>query len=242
MLGANNAQISTGFHLIFPNHRGIAAPMEILANSGLTPTWCNECTNVNCILTESWGSAEVKNVFFSSVQTTHKLLRATKLIFPIHSGIAPPMEILVIWRRKPTRCNVCTNANCILTESWCWGSAEVKNVVLLSVQTAQKLLRAIKLIFPIHRGIATPMEILVNWGLKPTRCDDCTTVNCILAESWGSAEVKNVVLLSVQTTQKFLRVISRCKQRTNFYRAPNPSVKGSLKNCSSYTQLHARGF
>ena len=125
-LGANNAQTSTDFHLISPNHRGIAPTMEILANSGWTPTWCNKCTNANCILTASWGYAEVKNVVFSSVQTTHRLIRATKLTFPIHRGTAPQMEILANLGLKPAFCNECTNENCMFTESW--GYAEVKNV------------------------------------------------------------------------------------------------------------------
>ena len=52
-----------------------------------------------------------------SVQTTYKLLSATKPNLPIHRGIAPPMKILVNSRLKSALCDDCTHANCILTES-----------------------------------------------------------------------------------------------------------------------------
>ena len=52
-----------------------------------------------------------------SVQTTYKLLSATKPNLPMACGIAPPMEILVNSRQKPARCDDSTNANYILTES-----------------------------------------------------------------------------------------------------------------------------
>ena len=71
---------------------------------------------------------------FQSVKTAYKLLRATKLILPLQSHIAPVMEIFVNSRLKPAKCDGCTNANCILTLSW--ASGEVKNVVFQSVQTA----------------------------------------------------------------------------------------------------------
>ena len=41
-------------------------------------------------------------------------------------------------------------------------------MVLQSVQTSYKLLRATKPILSIHRGIAPPIEILVNSQLNPT--------------------------------------------------------------------------
>ena len=78
-------------------------------------------------------------------------------------------------------------------------------MVLQSVQEAYKLLRASKPILPIHRDKAPSMEILVNSRLKPGRCDDCTNVNSIFAESWGYEEVKNVFLQSVQTAYKLFR-------------------------------------
>ena len=73
------------------------------------------------------------------------------------------------------------NANSILAESR--GCGAVKNVILQSMETAYKLLRATKPILPIHRGKAPPMEILVNSRLIPAKCDDCTNTNCILTKS-----------------------------------------------------------
>ena len=52
--------------------------MEILVNSLLKPARCDDCTNGNCILTESWRCGEVINVVLQSVQSAHKLLRGTK--------------------------------------------------------------------------------------------------------------------------------------------------------------------
>ena len=177
--------------------------MEILVNSRLKATRYDNCTNANCILTESWGCGEIKNLVLQSVQASYKILRATKPILPIYRGIAPPMEILVNSWLNPTRCNDCTNATCILTESWECG--EIRNLVLQSVQTSYKILRATKPTLPIHRSIAPPMEILVNSWLKPTRCNDCTNATCILTESWGCGKVKNVVLQWMETAHKLLQ-------------------------------------
>ena len=93
-------------------HHGIAPPMEIHVNSRLKLTRCNDCTNANCISTESWGCWDVKNVAPKPVQTADKHLRVTKPILPNHCRIAPPMEILVNSRLKLTKCNDCTNKNC----------------------------------------------------------------------------------------------------------------------------------
>ena len=122
-IGANSVQTSTGHQPTIPIRRDIVPPIQILVKSRLKPTRCNACTNANCILTESWGCGEAKNVVCQPVQRAYKLLRATKPILPIHRGIASPMEFLVISRLKPTRCIDCTNANCISTESW--GCGEV---------------------------------------------------------------------------------------------------------------------
>ena len=192
---------------MLPFHRGVSPPVEILVNWRRKPARCVDCTNVNCILTESWGCGEVKNVVLQSVQTAYKLQLATKPMLPFHHSVASPMEILVNWGRKPARCVDCTNVNCILTESW--GCGEVKNVVLQSVQTAYKLLRATKPMLPFYRSVAPPVEILVNWRLQPARCDDCTNANCILTEAKAVDRLK-------------MWFSSRCKQRTNFYGPPNP--------------------
>ena len=121
---------------ILPIHCGIAPPMKILVNSRLMAARCDDCTNANCILTESWGCGEVKNVVLKSVKTAYKLLRGNKSILLINHGVAPPMEMFANSRLKPPSCDDCTNGNCILTKSW--GCAEVINVVLQSVQTACK--------------------------------------------------------------------------------------------------------
>ena len=165
---------------------------------------CDDSINANSILKESWGCGEVKNVVPLSVETTYKLQRFTKPIVPILRGIAPPMEILVNNRLKSARCDDSTNAKSILAKRW--GRGEVKNVTLQWVQTAYKLLRATKSILPIHRGIAPPMVILVNYRLKSARCDDSTNANSIFEESWGCGDFKNVVLLSVGTTYKLPRL------------------------------------
>ena len=170
---------------------GIGPPMEILVNSWLKPARWDDCTNSNSILTESWGCGEIKNVILQSVQTANKLLRAIKHILPLQSHIEPPMEILVNSRLKPSRCDDCTNGKCILTESW--GCDEVIMWVFSRCKQRTNL-RSTKPILPIHRGIAPPMEILVNSRLNPARCDDSTNANCILTESWGCWEAKNVIL------------------------------------------------
>ena len=188
---------------ILPIHRGIVPPIEIFVKSRLKPARFYDCTNANCILTESWGSGEVKNVVLQSVQAAYKRLRATKPIVSIIRGKAPPMEIVVNSRLKTPRCDDCTNENWKLTDSW--GCGEDKNVILQSVQKAYKLLRATKPILSIHRGIAPPIEIFVKSRLKPARSNDCTNASCILTESWGSGEIKNVVFQSVQTAYKLLR-------------------------------------
>ena len=119
------------------------------------------------------------------------------------SGTAPSVEILLNSQLKSTRCNHCTSSNCIWTGSW--GCEEVKKVVLQPVQTAYKLLRARKSHPFIHRGIAPSMEILVNSGFKPTRCNDCTNANCVITERWGWGEDTKIVLQSVETVYKLLR-------------------------------------
>ena len=124
-----------GIKTIHHIHRGIAPPMKILVNSRLKPPLCDDSTHGNCILTESWGCGEVKNVVLQLVQTAYKLLRDTKPILPIHHGIAPPIEIFVKSRLKPTMCDDCTNANCILTESW--GCVEVKCAPSVSANSVQ---------------------------------------------------------------------------------------------------------
>ena len=88
-VGGNNVQSSRATKPIFPIHRSIAPPMVILVNSGLKSNRCQDCTDANCILTESWGCAEIKNVVLQSVQSAGKLLLATKPIFIIRR-IAPP--------------------------------------------------------------------------------------------------------------------------------------------------------
>ena len=138
----------------------IAPPMEIPVISRQKPARYDDCNYANSMSTESWGCGEVINVIFQSVQAAYKPLWATKPIVPLYRGIAPPMKILVNSRLKPARCDDCTNANNILTESW--GCGEVRNAVLQSVQSAYKPLKATKPILSLHRGIAPPMEILVN--------------------------------------------------------------------------------
>ena len=156
-----------------------------------------------------------------SVQASYKILRSNKPILPIHRIIVPPMEIIVNSRLKPARCNDCTNPKCILTESL--GCREVKNVVLQAVETANKLLRATKQFLLIHRGIAPPMEILVNsveWTTltAPKKFTACLREGLI--HEWKQALLASPLPLVVKQltalfhTQLFLSVLLYCTLTT----------------------------
>ena len=60
----------------------------------LKPSRCDDCTNFNSMLAKAEG-VEVKNVVLQSVQSSYKLLLATKPIVPIHHDIIIIIIILM---------------------------------------------------------------------------------------------------------------------------------------------------
>ena len=134
--------------------------MEIRVNSLQTLARNNSCTNGNYIWARSWGNGVAKNSIPPFVQSTHKAVRASKLLLLHHRRIVSPKEIRVNSLQTLARNNSCTNANYIWARSW--GNGVAKNAIPPFVQSTQKVVRASKLFLLHHRRIVSAMEIRVD--------------------------------------------------------------------------------
>ena len=105
------------------HHRRIVSAMEIRINSLQTQARNNSCTNANYIWAWSCGNGEAKNANPPFVQSTHKAVRACKLLLFHLLRIVSAMEIRVYSLQTLARNNSCTNANYI--SAWTCGSGEV---------------------------------------------------------------------------------------------------------------------
>ena len=189
--------------LFLLHHRRIVSAMEIRVNSLQTLTRNNSCTNANYIWARSWGNGEAKNAIPPFVQSTHKAVRASKLLFLHHRRTVSAMEIRVNSLQTLARNNSCTNANYIWARSW--GNGEAKNANPPFVQSTQKAVRACELFLLHHRSIVSAMEFRVNYLQTLARNNSCTNANYIWARSWGNGEAKNAIPPFVQSTHKAVR-------------------------------------
>ena len=139
--------------LFLLHHRRIVSAMEIRVNSLQTEARNNSCTNANYIWARSWGNGEAKNAIPPFVQSTHKEVRARKLLFLHHRRIVSAMEIRVNSLQKLARNNSFTNANYIWATSW--GNGEIKNAIPPFVQSTHKAVRAWEFFLLHHRRIVS---------------------------------------------------------------------------------------
>ena len=148
-------------------------------------------------------NGESKNPNPPFVQSTHKTVRACKLLLLHHRRIVSAMEIRVKSLQKLAGNNSCTNAKYI----WAWscGNGEAKNVNPPFVQSTHKAVRACKLFLLHHRRSVSAMEIRVNSLQTLPRNNSCTNANYIWAWSCGNGEAENANPLIVQSTRKAVR-------------------------------------
>ena len=139
--------------LFLLHHRRIVSAMEIRVDSLQILARNNSCTNVNYIWAKSWGNGEAKNAIPPFVQSTHKAVRASKLLLLQHRRIVSAMEIRVDSLQTLARNNSCTNANCIWARSC--GNGEAKNANPTFVQSTHKAVRASKLFLLHNRRIVS---------------------------------------------------------------------------------------
>ena len=189
--------------LFLLHHRRKVSAMEIRVDSLQTLARNNSCTNANYISARSWGNGETKNAIPPFVQSTHKAVRTSKLLFLHHRRIASVMEIRVNSLQTLARNNSCTNANYIWARSWENGVA--KNAIPTFVQSTHKSVQASKLLLLHHRRIVSAKEVRVNSLQTLARNNSCTNANYILARSWGNGVAKNAIPPFVQSTQKVVR-------------------------------------
>ena len=177
--------------------------MEIRVNSLQTLARNNSCTNANCIWARSWGNGVAKNAIPPFVQSTHKAVRASKLLLLHHRRIVSAMEICVNSLQTLARNTSCTNAKYIWARSW--GNGVAKNAIPPFVQSTHKAVRASKSLLLHHRRIVSAMEIRVNSLQSLARNNSCTNANYIWARSWGNGVPKNANPPFVQSTHKEVR-------------------------------------
>ena len=198
--------------LFLLHHRRIFSAKEIRVNSIQTLARNNSCTNANYIWARSWGNGEAKNAIPPFVQTTHKAVRASKLLLLHHRRIVSGMENRVNSLQTLARNTSCTNANYIWARSW--GNGEAKNANPTFVQSTHKAVRASKLFLLHHRRIVSAMEIRVDSLQTLARNNSCTNANSIWARSWGNGEAKNAIPPFVQSTHKKRYELANCSSCT----------------------------
>ena len=98
-----------------PMQRRIVHSMEIRVHSRQILARYKGCTNARCILSNSYGHEEFKNVNLFSVQKAHKAVGDGQYLCSMQSRIVPSMVILVNSRLILARYKGCTNARCILS-------------------------------------------------------------------------------------------------------------------------------
>ena len=177
--------------------------MEIRVNSLQTLARNNSCTNANYVWARSCGNGKAKNANPPFVQSTHKAVRACKLILLHHRHKVSAMEICVNSLQTLAWNNSCTNANYIWARSC--GNGEAKNANHPFVQSTHKAARACKLFLLYNRCIVSAMEIRVNSLQTLARNNSCTNANYIWARSCGSGDAKNATHPFVQSTHKAIR-------------------------------------
>ena len=189
--------------LFLLHHRRIMPSMAIRANSQQTLVRNRSCTNANYIWARSCGNGEAKNANHPFLQSTHKAVRACKLILLHHRRKVSAMEVRVNSLQTLARNNSCTNAKYTWARSC--GNGEAKNANAPFVQSTHKAIRACKLFLLHHRRIVSAMEISVN-SLQPlARNNSWTDSNYIWARSCGNGEAKNANHPFVQSTHKAVR-------------------------------------
>ena len=189
--------------LLLLHHRRIVSAMEIRVNSLQTLARNTSCTNASYISARSWGNGVAKNSILPFVQSTHKAVRASKLLLLHHRRIVSAKEIRVNSLQTLARNNSCTNANYISARNW--GNGVAKNAITPFVQSTHKAVRASKLFLLQHRRIVSAMEIRVNSLQTLARNNSCTNANYIWARSWGNGLAKNAIPPFVQSTHKAVR-------------------------------------
>ena len=122
-----------------------------------------------------YGKAKNANPRF--VQSTHKAVRACKLLFLHHRCIMPAMEIPTNSLQTLRRNNIFTNANYISERSCGYGKD--KNANPTFVQSTHKAVRACKLFLLHHRSIIAAMQIRANSLQTLRRNYSCTNANYI---------------------------------------------------------------
>ena len=182
-----------------PMQLRIVSSMEIGMHSRLFLPRHYGCTNAMWILSRSYGREEFKYLNPSSVQKSHKAVRAGQYLRPMQLRIVPSMEIGAHSRLILARYKGCTKASCILPRSC--GLAEFKNVNPFSVQKAYKTVRAGQYLRSLHRRIMPSMEIRVHSRLFQPRHNGCTNARSILSRSSGREEFKYLNPYSVQKSQ-----------------------------------------
>ena len=189
--------------LVLLHHRRIVSAMEIRLNFLQILARNNSCTNANYIWAWSCGNGEVWNANPPFVQSTHKAVRACKLLLLQYRHIESAMEIRVNSLQTLSRNNSCTNGNYI----WAWscGNGEAKNANPPFVQSTHKEVRACKLFLMHNRRSVSAMEIRVNSLQTLARNNSCTNANYIWAWSCGNGESKNANPPFVQSTHKAVR-------------------------------------
>ena len=113
------------------------------------------------------------------------------------------MEIRVHTRLILARYKGCTNARFIFSRSY--GHEEFKNVNTISVQKADKAVRAGQYLRPMQRRIVPSMEIRVHSRLILARYKGCTNARFITSRSYANEEFKIVNPFSVQKAHKAVR-------------------------------------
>ena len=175
--------------LFLLHHRRTVSAMEFRVDSLQTLARNNSCTNVNYIWARSCWNGEAKNSNPTFVQSTHKAVRACKLLLLHHRRIVWAMEFRVNYQQTLARNNSCTNPNYIWARSW--GNGEAKNGNPPFVQSTHKAVRSSKLFLLHHRRTVSAMEIRVNSLQTLARNNSCTNANYIWARRWGNGEAKN---------------------------------------------------
>ena len=150
-----------------PMQRRIEPSMEIRVHSRLNLARYKGCTNARFIFSRSYGREEFKNVNPISVQKVDKAEQTGQYIRPMQRRIEPSMEIRLYSRLILARYKGCTNAKFILSRSC--GHEEFINVNPISVQKANKAVRAGQYLRPMQRRIVPSMAIRVHSRLILSR-------------------------------------------------------------------------
>ena len=143
--------------LFLLHHRRIVSSMEIRVNFRQTLPRYNICTKANYILARSCGNGEDENPNPPFVQSTHKAVRACKLILLHHRLTVSAMEIRANSLQTLPRNNSCTKENYILARSF--GNGEDENANPPFVQSTHKAVRACQLFLLHHRRTVSAKEI-----------------------------------------------------------------------------------